>query len=101
MRALREEREWTQQQLGDRVDISQKYVSELERGRKSPSWDLLISIAHEGFEIRLATLMFGIDEDIGTEPRHVNELLAGRSKEARYDVLRAVQLLLKAGEGSK
>lgn len=101
MQALRADRDLTQEVVADRIGISQKYLSELERGQKSPSWDTLVAIAHKGFDIKLASLMFGIDEDAGTEAKHLNDVLAGRSKEARYDVLRAVELLLRAGENSK
>jgi transcriptional regulator with XRE-family HTH domain len=101
MQALRADRDLTQEAVADRIGISQKYLSELERGQKAPSWDTLVAIAHKGFEIKLASLMFGIDEDVGTEAKHLNDVLAGRPKEARYDVLRAVELILRAGEGSK
>ena len=101
MQALRADRELTQEVVADRIGISQKYLSELERGQKSPSWETLVAIAHKGFDIKLASLMFGIDEDIGAEAKHIHDVLAGRPKEARYDVLRAVELLLRAGEGSK
>lgn len=101
MQALRADRELTQEAVADRIGISQKYLSELERGQKSPSWETLVAIAHKGFDIKLASLMFGIDEDIGAEAKHISDVLAGRPKEARYDVLRAVELILRAGEGSK
>ena len=101
MQALRADRDLTQEAVADRIGISQKYLSELERGQKSPSWDTLVAIAHKGFEIKLAALMFGIDEEIGAEAKHLQDVLAGRPKETRYDVLRAVELLLRAGEGSK
>ena len=101
MQALRADRELTQEAVADRIGISQKYLSELERGQKSPSWETLVAIAHKGFDIKLASLMFGIDEDAGAEAKHINDVLAGRPKEACYDVLRAVELILRAGEGSK
>jgi len=101
MQALRADRDLTQEVVADRIGISQKYLSELERGQKSPSWETLVAIAHKGFDIKLASLMFGIDEDIGAEAKQLSDVLAGRPKEARYDVLRAVELLLRAGEVSK
>ena len=101
IQSLRHGRGLTQDQLADLCGITQKYLSELERGQKSPSWETLVAIAHKGFDIKLASLMFGIDEDIGAEAKHINDVLAGRPKEARYDVLRAVELILRAGEGSK
>ena len=78
MQALRADRELTQEVVADRIGISQKYLSELERGERSPSWETLVAIAHHGFEIRLAALMFGIDEDIPAEMLDLNEMLAGR-----------------------
>src|SRR5690242_4538598 len=39
MQALRADRELTQEAVADRIGISQKYLSELERGQKSPSWE--------------------------------------------------------------
>jgi len=60
-----------------------------------------VTIAHKGLEIRLASLMFGIDEDIGAEVQDLSDVLAGRSREARRDVLRAMELMLRAGEGAR
>lgn len=99
--ALRHSRTLTQDELAHRCGISQKYLSELERGEKAPSWETLVALAHKGFQIRLATLMFAIDEDLDNETKHLDELLAGRPQDVRYDVLRAVRLLLRAGESSK
>jgi transcriptional regulator with XRE-family HTH domain len=101
IQTLRHARELTQDELSHRCGISQKYLSELERGEKTPSWETLVALAHRGFGIRLAALMYGIDEDIGTEARRLDDLLAGRPDDVRYDVLQAVRLLLRAGEGSK
>jgi transcriptional regulator with XRE-family HTH domain len=101
MQALRADREVTQEVLAARIGISQKYLSELERGAKAPSWQTLVAIAHKGFEIKLAALLFGIDEDVGAEVKHLTDMLAGRPKEVRYDVLRAVELILRAAEASK
>lgn len=100
MKALRDDRDLTQEVVATRIGISQKYLSELERGEKSPSWETLVAIAHKGFDIKLAALLFGIDEDIGAEAKHLSDVLAGRPKEVRYDVLRAVELILRAAEGS-
>jgi transcriptional regulator with XRE-family HTH domain len=101
MQALRLDRDLTQEVVATRIGISQKYLSELERGEKSPSWQTLVAIAHKGFDIKLASLLFGVDEDLGAEVKHLNDVLAGRSKEVRYDVLRAVELILRAAEASK
>ena len=98
MQTLRADRDLTQEVVAARIGISQKYLSELERGEKSPSWETLVAIAHKGFDMK-ASLLFGIDEDIGTEAKQLHDVLAGRPKEVRYDVLRAVELILRAAEG--
>jgi transcriptional regulator with XRE-family HTH domain len=101
IKELRTARKLTQEMVADRTDLSQKYVSALECGQKSPSWETLVALAHKGFEIRLASLMFGIDEDIGAEVQNLSDVLAGRPTEARGELLRGIELVLRAGEGSK
>ncbi|HEY4175505.1 MAG TPA: helix-turn-helix transcriptional regulator [Kofleriaceae bacterium] len=98
---LRRQRHHTQEALAQRCGLSQKYLSELERGEKTPSWETLVALAHRGFEIRIATLLFGVDEEFEPTLSQLDELLAGRPQAVRYDVLNAVKLILRAGEGSK
>jgi transcriptional regulator with XRE-family HTH domain len=98
IRALRDARGLTQEMIADRIKVTQKYISQLECGQRSPSWETLVAIAHQGFQIKLATLMFGIDEDVELEIRDLSDVLAGRPKEARRDLLRAVELMLRAGQ---
>jgi transcriptional regulator with XRE-family HTH domain len=96
IRALRDARGLTQEIVADRIAVTPKYVSQLECGQRSPSWETLVAIAHYGFEIRLAALVFGIDEDIPAEVQDLNDMLAGRPKETRRDLLQAMQLMLRA-----
>jgi transcriptional regulator with XRE-family HTH domain len=97
VRALRDARGLTQEMIADRIDVTPKYVSQLECGQRSPSWETLVAIAHHGFEIKLAALMFGIDEDIDVAVRDLGDLLAGLPVEARRDLLHALELMLRAG----
>jgi transcriptional regulator with XRE-family HTH domain len=101
IRALRDARGLTQETIADRIEVTPKYVSQLECGQRSPSWETLIAIAHHGFEMKLAALMFGIDEEIGSEVQDLSDMLAGRPKETRRDLLQAMQLMLRAGTGPK
>jgi hypothetical protein len=55
----------------------------------------------QGFEIKLASLMFGIDEDPGVELRDLSELIAGRPLKARRDLLRAIELAARTGAVSE
>ena len=57
-----------------------------------------MALAHRGFAIGLAGLMFGVDEDIGAEVQDVSDVLAGWPAETRRDLLRAMALLLRAVE---
>ena len=97
VRALRDAHGLTQEAIADRIELTQKYVSQLECGQRSPSWETLVAIAHQGFEIKLATLMFGIDEDVGVAVRDLSDVLAGLPKEARRDLLHAMEMMLRAG----
>jgi hypothetical protein len=45
--------------------------------------------------------MFGIDEELGSEVQELNDMLAGRPKETRRDLLQAMELMLRAGGGPK
>ena len=101
IRELRDARGLTQEIVADRIEVTPKYVSQLECGQRSPSWETLVAIAHHGFEIRLAALVFGIDEDVGAEIKDLNDMLAGRPKETRRDLLQAMELMLRAGGGPK
>jgi len=98
LQTLRRERDLTQEEIAQKSGISQKYLSELERGEKVPSWETLASLAHNGFEIKLASLFFGIDDEEAAAAKYLEDILAGRPEHVRYDVLQAVQLLLQAGE---
>jgi len=101
IKAFRKARGLTQEDVGERAELSQKYVSELERGNGSPSWKALVGRAHKAFEITLPALVFGIDEDLEVDIQELSEVLAGWPKEARRYLLQAVRLLLRAGAGSK
>jgi transcriptional regulator with XRE-family HTH domain len=101
IRALRGARKLTQELIAGRIGVSPKYVSQLECGQRSPSWETVVAIAHYGFETNVAVLMFGIDEDLEIDVQELSAVLAGRPKEARRDLLQAVRLMLRAGAGSK
>jgi transcriptional regulator with XRE-family HTH domain len=101
IRALRDARKLTQEVIAGRIGVSPKYVSQLECGQRSPSWETVVAIAHHGFDIKVASLVFGIDEEIEVEVQDLSEVLAGRPKDSRRDLLQAMRLMLRAGAGSK
>jgi len=45
IRALRNMKGWTQEELGQRADVNYKFIGEIERGRQNPSLNVLYKIA--------------------------------------------------------
>ena len=63
IKRLRQERNWSQSQLGQKLGVHQKQISSYERGVHTPSVDLLIRMA-ELFNVSLDYLAFENREDI-------------------------------------
>ena len=59
IRFLREGKGWSQLTLALESDINRNYVSDLERGRRNPSIEILQQIA-EALSVDLTTLFKGI-----------------------------------------
>ncbi len=102
IRALRTARKLSQPELAERLGRRRgwKYISMLERGQGSPSWGYLMALAHRGFEIKLASLLFGIDENLGPEIQALSAGIAGLPMQTRLGLLRSAELVLRAGENS-
>ena len=45
IRSLRNEKGWTQQELGDHAEVNYKFIGEIERGQQNPSLNVLVKIA--------------------------------------------------------
>jgi DNA-binding XRE family transcriptional regulator len=63
LRALRAERDETLAQAAERAGISPQYLSEIERGRKEPSSEMIAALAG-ALDITVADLMAGAAEDL-------------------------------------
>ena len=63
LRALRTERDETLAQTAERAGISPQYLSEVERGRKEPSSEMIAALAG-ALDITVAELMAGTAEDL-------------------------------------
>jgi transcriptional regulator with XRE-family HTH domain len=85
--------------MADRIDVTAKYVSQLENGQRSPSWETVEAIAHDGFDITLASLMFGIDEELEAEMKELSDAFAGWPKELRRALLQLIALVQRAAAG--
>ncbi len=62
IKLLREDHGMSQQQLAGQLSLSQRYISELERGTKTPSLDTLVRIAHVGFQVPISELFHDVDD---------------------------------------
>jgi transcriptional regulator with XRE-family HTH domain len=60
LKRLREERDWSQEELSRRSGLHTTAISKLERGRRSPRFPTVIRLA-ETFEIPAGELFEGID----------------------------------------
>jgi transcriptional regulator with XRE-family HTH domain len=56
LRALREQRGWSQQELADVANVSKKTVYRIETAQVSPTLDVLVCLA-EGLEMPLQELV--------------------------------------------
>jgi transcriptional regulator with XRE-family HTH domain len=72
LRALRADRDETLAQTADRAGISPQYLSEIERGRKEPSSEMIAALAG-ALDTTLADLTLAVTEDL----RRVSRVRAG------------------------
>lgn len=73
IKRLRQERDWTQADLGEAISIHQKQVSSYERGVNVPSTEILIKLA-EIFNVTLDYLAFdtkGVPSKLNIQDREL------------------------------
>ncbi|HKA01913.1 MAG TPA: helix-turn-helix transcriptional regulator [Candidatus Solibacter sp.] len=97
LRALRKQRRFSQERLGDRADLSGKFIGEVERGEKSISIDSLyrVSVALEISLRELTDVRADRPSAVPSEDAEkIFALVAGRRRpmdiRKAYQVLRAV-----------
>lgn len=61
IRSLRKARDWSQEELGERAELSYKFVGEIERGTVNPSLESLEGIAR-ALNVEVAKLF--LEEDL-------------------------------------
>ena len=74
IKQLRQESQWTQAELAEKMGIKQKQISAYERGINSPSTDVLIKLA-EVFDVTLDYLAFETKGSMGKLNIQDRELL--------------------------
>lgn len=86
----------TQDELAERCGLSQKYVSQIERGAKSPCFDTILSLAHQGFGLRVARVLEGIDPDVSDQATGIDASLKDVPAPFAKAISRAVAILANA-----
>ena len=82
LRLIRVFHDVKQNELAERLGISKSYLSELERGKKSPSMEVIQQYASE-FQMPVSSILF-FSEQLdnpsreSTEPDHLKGLIAGK-----------------------
>lgn len=61
LRRIRRDRDMTQEQLAERCGISADYVSNMERGNKNPSFEMIAKLA-EVLEVEVSELFIPIEK---------------------------------------
>jgi transcriptional regulator with XRE-family HTH domain len=102
VRDLRRSRRLTQEELAERAGISISFVSMIERGERSPSYETLLQLA-EGLDLRVSDL-FQDGKPDEAKARHVEPLLdfvrKARLSRPQVERLTAVaRARFDAGEG--
>ncbi len=62
IKELRKERKWSQKELGEKVDVSESFISKVESGKKQPSREVTAKIA-ETFNVTTDFLLGRSDEE--------------------------------------
>lgn len=81
---LRRERDWTQEELGERLGVTNKTVSRWENGNYMPSIELLALMGRE-FDVSLNELLEGRRLDDEVEFRAAADKNLASAMESRYD----------------
>lgn len=96
LRQLRQERQWTQPDLAEKLGIEQSWLSKIENDKSAPSSDLLQKI-EQAFAIPLSELLSGLDEDYVTGTLSSLPEVKGILQQNRYQVIhRAKRWILAA-----
>jgi len=72
----------TQEELAEKVDLTDKYISDLERGEFSPSLEKLDRLA-EAFDIETYKLLKD-ENDVNNLPNRLDEITGTRRSKRKY-----------------
>jgi len=96
IRQLRESRGMTQEELAERCGLSQKFVSQLERGAKTPSFETILVLSRQGFGLRASRVLEGVDPDVADQATEIDASLDDVPERFAKAITRAVAILANA-----
>lgn len=82
LRYYRLKNKLTQEDLAEKVDLTDKYISDLERGEFSPSLEKLDKLA-EAFDIETYKLLKE-ENDVNNLPNRLDEITGTRKSKKKY-----------------
>lgn len=74
IKQLRQEMNLSQEQLAEKLNVSQNMIAKIECGLRRPSIDFLIELA-EFFEISLHYIVLGTSKDAADKKRQIEEVI--------------------------
>lgn len=74
IKQLRQEMNLSQEQLAEKLNVSQNMIAKIECGLRRPSIDFLIELA-EFFEISLHYIVLGTSEEATDKKRQIEEVI--------------------------
>lgn len=91
IKAAREAKKLTQEQLAELVDLSPMHMSVLERGHKPPKLETLVIIANT-LDVSADNLLQDVVNRSGeTTPTEISEIVSGLPKEEQVRILNALK----------
>lgn len=80
VKELRRERKWSQKELGEKVDVSESFISKVESGKKQPSRDVTTKIA-EVLNVTTDYLLGRSEDTRATEEQDKKSTIMGKKIE--------------------
>ena len=87
---IRNKREFTQEELAEKIDINPKYLSSIERGKENPTLNTLIKLS-ESLDVNLNDIFHQIEIE---DPAKRKALLISLLDEANDDQLKLAYRIL-------
>lgn len=100
---LRRERNWTQEKLAEKIDMTKQVISHYEKGIRKPSYEALEAIA-DAFNVDMSTFLTSEEQTRELREHYAREGIAARVSVQRYEEKTAldqiIDNLLEYREGS-